>query len=114
LEAFAKFGSDLDKATQQQLHRGERLVEILKQDQYAQISFEKQIVIIYAAANGHLDTVDIQNIKRFEKEYIEYLEVKHPDLLPKLAERKEIDEEIDKEMVNALESFLKGFKQEAN
>jgi len=114
LEAFAKFGSDLDKATQQQLNRGERLVEILKQDQYAQISFEKQIVIIYAAAKGHLDSVEIENIKRFEKEYVEYLEVKHPDLLPKLAERKEIDEEIDKEMVSALESFLKGFKQEAN
>jgi len=114
LEAFAKFGSDLDKTTQQQLHRGERLVEILKQDQYAQISFEKQIVIIYAAANGHLDSIKIENIKRFEKEYVEYLEIKHPDLLPKLAERKEIDEEIEKEMISAVESFLKGFKQEAN
>ena len=114
LEAFAKFGSDLDKTTQQQLHRGERLVEILKQDQYAQISFERQIVIIYAAANGYLDSIEIENIKRFEKEYVEYLEVKHPDLLPKLSERKEIDEEIDKEMISALESFLKGFKQEAN
>jgi len=114
LEAFAKFGSDLDKATQQQLLRGERLVEILKQDQYAQIPFEKQIVIIYAAANGFLDTIEIENIKRFEKEYIEYLEVKHPQLLPKLAEKKEIDEEIDKEMVSALESFLKGFKQETD
>jgi len=114
LEAFAKFGSDLDKTTQQQLLRGERLVEILKQDQYAQISFEKQIVIIYAAANGYLDSIEIENIKRFEKEYVAYLEVKHPELLPKLAEKKEIDEEIDKEMVSALESFLKGFKQEAN
>jgi len=113
LEAFAKFGSDLDKATQQQLRRGERLVEILKQDQYAQISFEKQIVIIYAATNGYLDSIEVENIKRFEKEYVEYLEVKHPELLPKLAEKKEIDETIDKEMVSALESFLKGFKQEA-
>jgi len=114
LEAFAKFGSDLDKATQQQLRRGERLVEILKQDQYAQISFEKQIVIIYAAANGHLDSIEIENIKRFEKEYIDYLEIKHPKLLPNLADRKEIDEEIDKEMNSALDTFLKGFKQEAN
>jgi F-type H+-transporting ATPase subunit alpha len=114
LESFAKFGSDLDKTTQQQLRRGERLVEILKQDQYVQTSFEKQIVIIYAATNGHLDSIEVENIKRFEKEYVEYLEVKHPDLLPKLAERKEIDEEIDKEMVSALESFLKGFKQEEN
>jgi F-type H+-transporting ATPase subunit alpha len=114
LEAFAKFGSDLDKTTQQQLHRGERLVEILKQDQYAQISFEKQIVIIYAATNGYLDSIEVENLKRFEKEYVEYLEVKHTKLLPKLADKKEIDEEIEKEMVGALESFLKGFKQEAN
>jgi F-type H+-transporting ATPase subunit alpha len=114
LEAFAKFGSDLDKATQQQLHRGERLVEILKQDQYAQIDFEKQIVIIYAATNGYLDSIEVENLKRFEKEYIEYLEVKHPDLLPDLAKKKEIDEDLEKQMVSALENFLKGFKQEAN
>jgi F-type H+-transporting ATPase subunit alpha len=114
LEAFAKFGSDLDKATQQQLLRGERLVEILKQDQYAQIDFEKQIVIIHAATNGYLDTIEVESLKRFEKEYIEYLETKHKDLLPKLAEKKEIDDEIEKQMVGALESFLKGFKQEAN
>jgi F-type H+-transporting ATPase subunit alpha len=114
LEAFAKFGSDLDKATQQQLRRGERLVEILKQDQYVQISFEKQVVIIFAATKGYLDSIEVENIKRFEKEYVEYLEVKHPELLPKLAERKEIVEEIEKEIVSALESFLKGFKQEAD
>ena len=114
LEAFAKFGSDLDKATQQQLRRGERLVEILKQDQYVQISFEKQVVIIFAATKGYLDSIEVENIKRFEKEYVEYLEVKHPELLPKLAERKEIDEEVEKEIVSALESFLKGFKQEAD
>ncbi len=114
LEAFAKFGSDLDKTTQQQLHRGERLVEILKQDQYAQIDFEKQIAIIYAATKGYLDSIEVENIKRFEKEYIEYLEVKHKDLLPSLAEKKEIDDELEKQMVSALETFLKGFKQEAN
>lgn len=114
LEAFAKFGSDLDKATQQQLLRGERLVEVLKQEQYAQISFEKQIVIIYAATNGYLDTIAVENIKRFEKEYLEYLEVKYPKLLPKIAERQVIDDEIEKEQVSALESFIKGFKQETN
>ncbi len=114
LEAFAKFGSDLDKATQQQLRRGERLVEILKQNQYVQISFEKQIVIIFAATKGYLDSIEVEDIKQFEKEYVEYLEVKHPELLPKLAERKEIDEEVEKEIVSALESFLKGFKQEAD
>ena len=114
LESFAKFGSDLDKATQQQLRRGERLVEILKQDQYEQIDFEKQIVIIYAATNGYLDSIEVEHLKRFEKEYIEYLEVKYKDLLPSLAEKKEIDEDLEKQVVSALESFLKGFKQEAD
>ncbi len=113
LEAFAKFGSDLDKATQQQLHRGERLIEILKQDQYSPMSFEKQIVVIYAATNGFVDAVEVENIKRFEKEFPEYLEVKHPDLLPAISERQVLDEEIEKELRSSLESFLKGFKQEA-
>jgi F-type H+-transporting ATPase subunit alpha len=71
-------------------------------------------VIIFAATKGYLDSIEVENIKRFEKEYVEYLEVKHPELLPKLAERKEIVEEIEKEIVSALESFLKGFKQEAD
>ena len=76
LEAFAKFGSDLDKATQQQLRRGERLVEVLKQDQYVQMSIEKQVAIIYAATHGYLDEINIDEIKRFEKEFLEYLEVR--------------------------------------
>jgi len=112
LEAFAKFGSDLDKTTQQQLHRGERLVEVLKQDQYQQISFEKQVVIIYAATHGYLDSIEVENIKRFEKELIEYIETKKPKLLPTLAERAMIDEEIEKEMITVMETFVKGFKQE--
>ena len=113
LESFAKFGSDLDKTTQQQLHRGVRLVEVLKQDQYQQIAVEKQIVIIFAATNGNLDSIEIENIKRFEKELIDYIEVKDPNLLPKLAEQGMIDDEIEKELVAAIESFTKGFKQEA-
>jgi F-type H+-transporting ATPase subunit alpha len=114
LEAFAKFGSDLDKATQQQLRRGERLVEILKQDQYVQMSFEKQVAIIYAATNGYLDEIEVDEIKRFEKEFLEYVEVKSPKLLPGIAEKLQIDDEIEKELKSAIESFVKGFKQEAN
>jgi len=113
IEAFAKFGSDLDKTTQQQLHRGERLVEILKQDQYQQIPFEKQIVIIYCATHGYLDLIEVENIKRFERELMEYLEVKYSNLLPKLADRQVIDEEIEEEMKLAIAAFAKGFKQEA-
>jgi F-type H+-transporting ATPase subunit alpha len=112
LEAFAKFGSDLDKTTKQQLHRGMRLVEVLKQDQYQQISFEKQVTIIYAATHGYLDGIEVANIKRFEKELIEYFEVKNPQLLPKMAKRAVIDDEIEKELVTTIESFTKGFRQE--
>jgi F-type H+-transporting ATPase subunit alpha len=114
LEAFAKFGSDLDETTQQQLHRGERLIEILKQDQYSPLSFEKQIVIIYAATNGYIDEIGIDDVRRFEEEFVSYLEMKHGQLLPDLAERKEIDDDIEKRLKATLEDFLKIFKHEEN
>ncbi len=80
LEAFAKFGSDLDKATQAQLTRGQRLVEILKQDQYQPLNFARQIPIIYAATNGFLDDIEVDEVQRFEREFDEYLSAKHPDV----------------------------------
>ena len=88
LEAFAKFGSDLDPATQRQLERGKRLVEILKQKQYDPVTVEKQVAIIFAGTKGLLDTVPLAKIKQFEVEYTELLEMKHPDLLKTLASGK--------------------------
>jgi F-type H+-transporting ATPase subunit alpha len=113
LEAFAKFGSDLDKATQQQLHRGQRLIEVLKQDLFSPMSFEDQISIIFAATNGFIDSIEVDNVKRFESEFLEYLKMKHPKLLPTLAEKKVVDDEIRSGIEKALNEFLKIFKQES-
>jgi F-type H+-transporting ATPase subunit alpha len=110
MEAFAKFGSDLDAATQRQLKRGERLVEVLKQGQYQPLQFERQIAIIYAATRGHLDELPIGVLGRFEKELNEFLDIKYPKLLPELADKKVISDEVDKELTGAIESFLKNFK----
>ena len=92
LEAFAKFGSDLDASTQRQLNRGERLVEILKQDQVAPVAVEEQIAIIYAAINGHLDSVPVDDIEEFEDEYIERLRLRHEDVLTEIRETEELSE----------------------
>jgi len=111
-EAFTKFGSDLDKATQQQLHRGQRLVEILKQDQYVPMQFEQQIAIIFAATNGYTDPVPIHQIRRFEKELLAFLQIKHPQLMPDIAKRKVLDDDIKQRLTAAMEEFGKLFKTE--
>jgi F-type H+-transporting ATPase subunit alpha len=113
LEAFAKFGSDLDPATQQQLRRGERLVEILKQGQYVPESFERQIAIIFAGTNGLLDKLPVGGLGRFEKEMLNYLETKHPDLLPAIAKEKELSDELRESLLKAIKTFVDNFKYEA-
>ncbi len=113
LEAFAKFGSDLDKTTQQQLHRGRRLIEVLKQDQYTPLSFESQIAIIFAATNGFVDEISIEEIKRYERELLSFLEMKFSDLLPAIAEKKTLDDELQNKLSKALDDFSKIFKTEA-
>ena len=95
LEAFAKFGSDLDESTQRQLNRGERLVEILKQDQFSPVPVEEQIAIIYAAINGHLDPVPVEDIEEFEDEYIERLRLQHGEVLAEIRETEELTEEAE-------------------
>ena len=112
MEAFAKFGSDLDATTQQQLRRGERLVEILKQDQYAPMQFERQIAIIFAATNGFLDKLPVGVLSRFEKEMNEYLNMKHSDLLPQIAKEKTISDDIKQKLSKAIEGFVTSFKVE--
>ena len=113
LEAFAKFGSDLDKATQQQLHRGQRLMEILKQDQYSPMEFEQQIAVIYAATNGFIDRIEVEEIKRFESEFLSYLKMKHADLMSSIADKKVLEDDMKEKLEKAIEDFLKIFKTEA-
>ncbi len=109
LEAFAQFGSDLDKATQMQLARGQRLVEILKQDQYQPLEVEKQIMIIYAATNGYLDDYPVEVLQRFEKELYDFLDNNYSDLLNKIATEKQITDEIKAKIDEAITKFKETF-----
>ena len=105
LQAFAQFGSDLDKATQAQLARGQRLTEILKQPQYQPMDVEKQVLVIWAATNGYADDVAIEEIRRFEGDLLKFVENSHPGLLGALREKKAVTEEIGKDLHQALKDF---------
>ena len=109
LEAFAKFGSDLDESTLQQLNRGKIMVEILKQNQYVPMSVSNQIAIIYAGINGFLDNVGIENISKYEKELVEYLEANNQSTLDKIASSGKLDENNEQELKSALDAFTKTF-----
>ncbi len=110
LAAFAGFGSDLDKATQQQLRRGERLVEILKQPQYKPLPMEKQVTILYAGTRGHLDTIPVDMLAEYEEQLYSYIEQKAPDVFADLVSKQAIDEELNGKMKNALTAFTDSFK----
>ena len=109
LAAFSKFSSDLDKATQAQLTRGERILESLKQKQFQPIPVEKQVAIIYAAANGYLDDIRLTDVERFEKEYLNYMEEKHRGLLSNIKETGDFPDELAREFDKVLEEFKKIF-----
>jgi F-type H+-transporting ATPase subunit alpha len=110
LEAFAKFGSDLDKATLQQLRRGSRLVELLKQGQYVPMPVEKQVVSIFAGTNGYLDEIPLEHVERYEREVLERLELKHSDLLDAIVAKKDLTEEITAKLHAILKEFTEAFK----
>ena len=105
LEAFAQFGSDLDKATQHQLNRGRRLVEVLKQGQYQPMPAEKEVSILYAGTNGYLDEWPQDAVVEYEKQMLEFLEGKYPDILKEIKEKQDISDELDGKMKKALDEF---------
>ena len=109
LAAFAQFGSDLDKATQGQLNRGRRLVEILKQPQYQPLPVERQVIIIYAGTNGQLDDIDVARLGAFEQELFRFLETRHPGILTGVAEKKTLDDALKAEVNAALKEFTEQF-----
>src|ERR671939_379447 len=109
LAAFAQFGSDLDKATQAQLNRGRRLVEILKQPQYQPLPVEKQVAIVYAATKGFIDPVPIEDVRRYEEELYRFLESRAPQVLTGIAEKKIIDDDLKAAVEGALNEFGKQF-----
>jgi len=112
LLTFAQFGTELDRTSQAQLDKGERLTEILKQDQYVPLPVEKQVLIIYAGNRGYMDGFEISEIKDYEKQLYDYFKKEHPDVLTKIAEKKEIDGELDEAISKNLKEFNQKFKEE--
>jgi len=114
LVAFTQFGSELDRATQAQLVRGERMVEILKQGQYEPLPVARQVMIIYAGTSGFLDDLPVSSIQRFETEFYKYVERLHPDIELQIDTKKEISEDTKRKLDNAIEEFKKDFKERFN
>jgi F-type H+/Na+-transporting ATPase subunit alpha len=112
LAAFAQFGSDLDKATLAQLNRGQRLTEVLKQDQYVPLPVEKQVAMIYAGTNGLLDDLEVNEVRPFEQSFFKFLDTSHGALLGKIRDKKAIDDEIKGELEKVIKSAKEKFKTE--
>jgi F-type H+-transporting ATPase subunit alpha len=110
LEAFAKFGSDLDKSTLAELRRGARLVELLKQGQYLPMPVEKQVVAIYAGTNGYLDEIPAGEVVRCEQEFLNMMDLKHADFLLEIARTKQLTDDITARLKDILASFMAAFK----
>ncbi len=112
LVTFAQFGTELDRASQAQLERGARLTEILKQDQYAPMSVENQILVIYAGNRGFLDEIEVSQVLNYEQKLIEYFDHEHQDLLKKITDKKVIDDDLDQAISKAFTSFNQQFKED--
>jgi F-type H+-transporting ATPase subunit alpha len=110
MAAFAQFGSDLDQATQRQLNRGARLVELLKQGQYEPLSVERQILIIYAGTNGFVDDLPVAALRRYEQDLYSFVESKHPEIFSDILKKRELDNDLRAKMNAALEEFKGAFK----
>jgi F-type H+-transporting ATPase subunit alpha len=111
LADFARFGSDLDKATVAQLTRGEKMVEILKQEQYVPMAIEQQVTIIWVANRGHLDDVPTEHLGQFESEFHAFMEEKYPDVTRQLASELKIEEKVEQDLTRATEEFKSAFMQ---
>jgi F-type H+/Na+-transporting ATPase subunit alpha len=109
LAAFAQFGSDLDKATQQQLNRGQRLTELLKQPQFSPLPFSKQILAIFAGTNGYLDDLQVSQVREFEDELYKYVDSTNPGLLSEIMEKKTLDDQLKAEMTRLIKEAKQQF-----
>ena len=109
LEAFAKFGSDLDKTTQDQLTRGSRLMQILKQKQYSPVPVEKQVAIIFAGTNGYLDEIEESRVAEFEEKFMDYLDSSCSDIMSNIKESGELSDDNKNSLKDKIEGFVKGF-----
>ena len=109
VQAFAQFGSDLDAATQQLLNRGTKLTEILKQPQYQPMSTEKQVAVIFMAANGFLDEIPVEAVGRYERELLESLDSEHADLMMEVGQKLDLSDEMEERLRSACETFTQRF-----
>ncbi len=105
LEAFAQFGSELDQATQRQLARGARVVEVLKQPQYDPVPVEKQVAVIFAVNNGYLDDVEVNDVKKWEDEFQSFIDARHPEVLQRIRTEKKLSDEVEADLKKAIEEF---------
>jgi F-type H+-transporting ATPase subunit alpha len=112
MAAFAQFGSELDKVTQQQLHRGVRLTEILKQPQYKPLPVGKQVLIIYAGVNGYLDVYPVDKCRRYEEELYKFVDARYPEVLKEIEEKKVMNDALKEKTNKVLEEFKEIFKAE--
>jgi F-type H+-transporting ATPase subunit alpha len=112
LQAFAQFGSDLDKATQAQLARGQRLTEILKQPQYQPMDVANQVLVIWSATNGYVDDVPVENVRRFEAELLRFVENSHPGVLQSIREKKTITDDVKNDLAQVLRDFKDRWNEE--
>lgn len=110
MAAFAQFGSDLDAATQRQLNRGARLVELLKQNQYQPLPVERQVLIIYAGTNGFVDELPLTALKKYEQELYPFIDSKHPDVFADILKKRELDGDLRAKINQALEEFKGVFR----
>ncbi len=113
LQAFAQFGSDLDKATQAQLARGQRLTEILKQPQYQPMDVEKQVLVIWAATNGYTDDIAVEDVRSFEKDFLDFVENSHPGLLTSIREKKNLTDDIKADLKQVVQDFKHIWRKDA-
>ncbi len=109
LAAFAQFGSELDKETKAQLDQGERIMEILKQPQYSPVRVEHQVIIFYVAINKHLLDIPVEKVKQFEKEFLQYVDNNYPEIVESIRETKDLTEETEKKIEEAVKEFKKNF-----
>ena len=109
MAAFAQFGSELDPSSQRLLHRGERLTEMLKQNQYDPLPVEKEVLIIFAGNEGYFDKLDVSQVQQFERELYAFVEARHKDLLDEIRTKRELTEDVRKRLVDALSGFIQTF-----
>ncbi|MBM7557010.1 F0F1 ATP synthase subunit alpha [Halanaerobacter jeridensis] len=109
LEAFAQFGSDLDEATQKKLARGERIVEVLKQDETSPVSVADQVIIVYTVNNGYLDDIPVNDIERFEAEFLAFMDAEKPEIAESIVETGELTEETEEKLQAAIQEFKDNF-----